>query len=139
MNLLSFTCEDGTVSYAVTASYALLQWQDNIFPPAKLPENPPILEIIVVGEPRHGPYDVEFLMLLIGGIERNYGTAPQIPEEFLSKNWYKDLPEIKDHNSILKLLEEKNEKVIEYEQVCWSILFWLFQNGNIVKLERNRK
>lgn len=136
MELLKFTCEDGSQSYAVTASYALLQWQDNIFPPTKLPENPPVLEVIVVGEPRHGPYDAEFLMLLIGGIERNYGTAPQIPEEFLNKNWYNDLPKKLGHHSILQHLKDGNEKVIEYEQVCWNILFWLFQNGNIVKLER---
>ena len=110
----------------MTASCALLHWQDYIFPPVKLPENPVPFEVYV-GKPQHGPYDVEFLMLLIGGIERNYGTAPQIPEEFLNKNWYQDLPKIKDHNSIL-----------QYEQVCWNILFWLFQNGNIVKLEKRK-
>ena len=138
MNLLKFKCEDGTQTYTQTASYALLYWQSYILPKYQLPENPPILEVIV-GNPIYGPYDTKFLMLIVGGIERNYGTAPQIPVELLKKDWYVDLPIIKDHTSILKLLEEKNEKVIEYEQVCWNIVFWLFQNGNIVSLEKIRK
>ena len=134
--MLKFTCDDGHQTYVSTASYALLYWRGYTLPEEKLPENPKPFEVYVIGKPREGPYDPKFLMLLIGGIERNYGTAPQISEKLLTEDWYKNLPDIDDHNDINFLLNSKNEKIVEYEQNCWNVLLWLFQHGNIVCLEK---
>lgn len=136
--MLRFKCDDGSQTNARTASYALLYWQSYILPKDPIPVQPNVLEI-TMGRPVYGPYDDKFLILLVNGIERNYGSAPVIPEEFMHKDWYTDLPVVKDHNSILEFLEEKNSKIIYYEQICWNILFWLFQNGNIVSLEKIKK
>lgn len=126
---ISCDIDDGKKIVAATSSLALSSWYMSNFEWNQQPKS--IVEVSSIKVP--GPYDPNFLTVIIACIERNYGHSPKIDSCFFDSDWYIDLPE---HLNQWKLVRESdNFKVLFYEEVCFSVLKWLSENGNIIKFD----
>lgn len=132
-----FRTNDGFETIAATASMGLLHWYMRIVPHLDSPEPIPILEVIQTNKPIPGPYHSQFLVVVIGGIERTYGKSPEINSEFLSREWYNDLSEYSDHKAVVRAYRNADPKVVAYEEVCLSILAWLANFGDISEMKHD--
>ena len=133
---LQYRCKDGSRTVAATASMGLLHWYGRIMP-HKAIENPKLFEFYVVSEPRPGPYDQLFLPLVVAGLERTFGKAPRIPEHLHDPAHYERFPKEFDFGDIEKLLKKGVPEIVEYEQVCLDILYWLQEQGEITEMVFN--
>jgi len=135
-NFAYFT-KEGHETIAATASMALTHWYMRKLPKLDdIPDPLPVLEVIPIARPFPGPYDQNFLPVVIGCIERTYGTAPEIAPVFLSREWYNNLPErLNDHKIVVQARRDADPKVVAYEEVCLSILKWLAKYGDVIDLE----
>lgn len=129
--------KNGGETVARTASLALTHWYMRTIPNLPdLPDPMPILEVVQTSAPHPGPYDPKFFLVVIGAIERTYGTAPEIADEFFNQKWYNNLPNgLSDHKIVVQARRDGDPKVVAYEEVCLSILKWLEQYGDVVGLE----
>ena len=128
--LVSCDLDDGKKIITATFSLALHHWHMNNF--ESFVGSKSIVEVSSINVP--GPYDSNFLTAVIACIEKKYGHSLEIDSCFLDLDWYVDLPEHISHSMSWMLVRESNDsKVLFYEEVCFSILKWLSENGNIVK------
>jgi hypothetical protein len=132
-----YKTQDGGETVASTASHALLHWYMRTIPDLPgLPDPMPILEVVQTSAPHPGPYDPKFLMVVIGAIERTYGTAPEIASEFYEARWYNNLPNgLSNHKTVVQARRNGEPTVVAYEEVCLGILKCLEANGDVVGLE----
>lgn len=133
---IKYGTTDGSSTLAAMASIALEHWYMRTTPKIPLPDNPQCFEVYVTGGPHPAPYDSLFLPLVLSGIERIYGTAPEISNDLLNEDWYQDLPEsFNDHKAIIEARDNQDFKVVRYEAACWNILNWLVKYGDVINLE----
>jgi len=131
-----YKTKDGGETVSMTASLGLLHWYMRQIPNDPLPDPFPILAVIPTKRDMPGPYDPNFFTLVISIVERTYGTAPEIAQEFYEAGWYNNLPNgLSDHKTVVQARRDGDPKVVAYEEVCVGILKWLEQNGDVVGLE----
>jgi hypothetical protein len=141
----TYKTTDNQETVAATASMGLLHWYMRKLP--KLGDEP-VLEVpsipmyimkvvsLLTGKGTPGPYDPNFFTVVIGCIERTYGKAPEISSDFLTPEWYSNLPErLNDHKIVVQARRNADPKVVAYEEVCLGILKWLAKYGDIIDLE----
>src|SRR5262245_42239054 len=121
---LQYTCKDGSRTVAATASMGLLHWYDRILPRPPI-KDPRPFEVYVVGSPIPGPYDKLFLSAVVAGLERTFGTAPDVPQHLLDPAHYEKPAKQLTFRDVAKNLTKGVPAVVEYEQVCLDILNWL--------------
>lgn len=126
-----FKTKDGEETVAATASTGLLLWyMTSSNKSDQTSESTAILE--VTPTTIVGPYDQRFLIEVIGCIERTYGTAPEIPAEFLSIDWYNCLPPVfSDHKMVVQRYRDGEPQIVAYEEFCLTILKWIAEHGDI--------
>jgi hypothetical protein len=128
---LQYKCKDGSSTIAATASMGLLHWYGRTTPTKPI-ENPQPFEVYRVGE-MPAPYGPLFLPLVVAGLERTYGAAPEIPQHLHEAAHYKKLAKL-DFRDVEKHLKKATPEVVEYEQVCLVILNWLKERGEITEM-----
>ncbi len=134
---LQYQCKDGSSTVAATASIGLMHWYGRLIPHQPI-DNPKPFEVYVVSAPMPAPYDRLFLPLIVAGLERTYGKAPQIPEHFLDPAHYEKFAKDLDFRDVEKHRQKGTPEIVEYEQVCLDILNWLKEQGEITKLIFNQ-
>ena len=127
---LQYRCKDGSVTVASTASIGLMYWYDRILPKKPI-ENPQPFSIHVTTVSIPSPYNPLFLSLMIAGMERTFGTAPEIPAHLLDKAHAEKFPEGLNFGNVEKHLKKRTPVIVEYEQVCLELLYWLKDRGEI--------
>jgi len=130
----AYSTKDGSEVVAATASLALAHWY---LYPSLIKTRVVFTSILEIKDMPNcpGPYDPNFLLLIIARVERTFGKSPDIPSDLLSSLWYADLPEkINDYKTVLSL-KKTDPKISAYEKVCSDILKWLEKNGDIVDLQ----
>jgi hypothetical protein len=132
---LQYRCKDGSRTVAATASIGLLYWYDRVTPRTPI-ENPQPFEVYVERRPMAGPYNPLFLSLVVAGLERTYGKAPEIPQHLLEPAHYKKLAKA-GSGDMEKHLKKGTPEIVEYEQVCLGILNWLKEQGEITEMILN--
>jgi hypothetical protein len=133
---LQYKCKDGSSTVAATASIGLMHWYGRIIPTKPI-ENPKPFEVYVVRTPVPMPYAPQFLPLVVAGLERTYGKAPEIPAHLFDAAHYEKFPKQLGFHGVEDLLKEGVPEVVEYEQVCLDILHWLKEQGEITKMLLN--
>jgi hypothetical protein len=131
---LQYKCKDGSSTIAATASMGLLHWYGRITP-TKPVENPQPFEPYLVGTIT-APYSPQFLPLVVAGLERTFGTAPEIPQHLHEAAHYKKLARL-DFQAVEKHLKKGTPEIVEYEQACLDILNWLKDRGEITQMVLN--
>ena len=134
---LQFKCKDGSRTVASTASVGLLHWFGHLTPPKPI-EHPQGVEIHVSATRTPYPYSPLFLPVVIAGVERTFGKAPEIPEHLHDAAHYAKFPTGISFQDIEKHLAQGTPEIVEYEQICLDILQWLVANGDIVDLALNQ-
>ena len=129
---LQYKCKDNSVTVANTASIGLMYWYGRITPQPKI-ENPQPFSVHVVSISMPSPYNPLFLSLVIAGIERTLGKAPEIAPELLEPEYCKRFAKV-GFAEIEKQLKAGTPEVVAYEQVCLDILNWLKDEGEITAL-----
>jgi hypothetical protein len=132
---LQFRCKDGEVGASGTASMALLGWYDRFALGLQSEDGPPVdgppVEVRFSRQPMTDPL---FLLLFLAGLERTFGEAPELPRHLLEPEHYKRLAPLADSGDLPEHLRKGTPEVVEYEQVCLSILNWLRERGEITEL-----
>jgi hypothetical protein len=128
-------CENGSETFATTASLALTHWFVRHLPD-RLPELP---EIGVLYTGPSGPpcYSPAFLPGIAAACERKWNLTPPVvvgafSDDDLPKTglWAKEVERRRDAGDPL---------VIAYEETCLRILEWLREHGDIVALHVGQK
>jgi len=132
---LQYKCKDGSKTVAATASIGLLHWFDRITPRTPI-ENPQPFEVYVQRQSIPGPYDPMFLSLIVAGLERTFGKAPEIPQHLYEPAHYKKLARA-GFRDVEKHLKKGTPEIVEYEQVCLDILKWVKERGDITEMVLN--
>ena len=133
---LQYKCKDGSVTVASTASIGLMYWYGRITPQEPI-ENPEPFSIHIVRTSVPFPYHRLFLSLVVAGLERTFGSAPEIPAHLLDPEHAKKLPKGLDFPSVEKHLKTGTPEIVEYEQACLEILNWLKERGEITAMLLN--
>jgi len=131
---LQYKCKDGSRTVTATASLGLLYWYDRIIPRKPI-ENPKPFEIYVTKTTIAGPYSRLFLPMVVAGLERTFGKAPQIPAHLLDSDW--KCPEDVDFHDVEQHLKKGTPEIVEYEEACLGILKWLKEQGEITEIILN--
>ena len=123
---ICFSNKNGSQVVASTPSLALVHWHSE-----KLRRESDLSdwdEMPVVSTKVHVPmsYQKNFLVSVIGCIERIYGTSPEIDDVFFDFEWY---------NNLTKPFDSSDPKVVIYENACMSILKWLSDKKDIVNFQ----
>jgi hypothetical protein len=129
---LQYKCKDGSVTVAKSASIGLMYWYGRIVPQKPI-ENPQPFSIHIVATSIPFPYDPLFLSLVVAGLERTFGTAPEIPSHLLEASFCERIGKL-DFKDVEKHLKEGASEIVEYEQACLDILNWLKERGEIVSM-----
>jgi hypothetical protein len=120
---LQYKCKDGSVTVAAAASIGLMYWYGRILPQKPI-ENPRPFTIHVMPSPVPSPYSSMFMSLVVAGLERTFGKAPEVPAHLLDA----------EHKAIETHLKKGTPEIVEYEQVCLDILNWLKERGEITMM-----
>ena len=132
---LQYKCKDGSFTVAKSASIGLMYWYGRIVPQPQI-ENPQPFSVHIVQTSIPFPYHPLFMSLVVAGLERTFGAAPEIPEHLLEPEFCERVGRL-DFNGVEKGLKEGTPEVVEYEQACLDILNWLKDRGEITKMALN--
>jgi len=84
------------------------------------------------------PYEPLFLPLVIAGLERSFGKAPQIPAHLHDPAHYEKFADDLDFRNVEKHLKRGTQEIVEYEELCLAIINWLNEQGEITELIFNK-
>lgn len=136
----NFKMKDNSEIVGATASITLCNWYilSTLKRPESVPSDSSLFEVVEIKRPYPHPYHPNFLVSIIGYIERTFGSSPADLESYDS-DWYKRLPDsLSDSLSSFRVVDQAyrrgNPQVVSYEQSCLKILKWLEKRGEIAEV-----
>jgi hypothetical protein len=135
----NFKTKDDQEIVGATASITLSNWyilntlKKNLV-------SPPAFEVVEIERPYPQPYQPNFLVSIIGHIERTFGRSPIHVEEdrcnpeveLYGADWYNHLPKgLTNYRAVTQAHRNGNPQVVLYEEACLKILKWLEKQGEI--------
>jgi hypothetical protein len=132
---LQYKCKDGSMTVAKSASIGLMYWYGRIVPQKPI-DNPQPFSVHIVATTIPFPYEPLFLSLVVAGLERTFGSAPDVAAHLLEPEYCKRLGRL-DYEEVEEHLKKGTTDVVAYEQACLDILNWLKERGEITLLAIN--
>jgi hypothetical protein len=129
--------KDGSHTVAAIPSIALIHWYFSLTPRTEVPSEDVKVEYIAgirteIGKPVTGPYDKLFLKNICDAIAVKFNVPDSqlprllVPSKFFSSFWYENLSGFNpEYRKVQEAIKEGNPDIIEYEQVCQDILYYL--------------
>ena len=130
----NFKTKDDQEIVGATASITLSNWYIvNTLEKSLESDTPPAFEVVEIKRPYPHPYQPNFLVSIIGHIERTFGRSPDgMDVELYDVAWYNNLPKnLTNYRTVTDAYRNGNPQVVAYEEICLTILKWLEKQGEI--------